>query len=174
MKLTNDPTDFRIIIIKPYLEKSNTPIQDSIHNLIQDPIQGSIQDFIQGPIQDSIQDPIQDPIQPIQDSVQLENITLRRNPSRSRQRPTRFQNNMIDITIYMSKFMSSSFKFISSFANFQAFRLKELNELLEKEIFEIIYIDDLFTEARVFENRFVNQIKNEGTEKAFEKSRFVI
>ena len=52
--------------------------------------------------------------------------------------------------------------------------MKEFNELLEKEVFEIIYIDDLFIEARVFESRFVNQIKNEGTEKAFEKSRFVI
>ena len=66
------------------------------------------------------------------------------------------------------------FKFLSSSANFQISRLKEFNELLEKGIFEIIHIDDLFIEARVFENRFMNQIKNEGIEKAFEKSRFVI
>ena len=39
---------------------------------------------------------------------------------------------------------------------------------------EIIYIDNLFIEARVFKNRFINQIKNEETEKAFEKSRFII
>ena len=45
--------------------------------------------------------------------------------------------------------------------------------MLEKKIFEIIYIDDLFIKVRVFENRFVNQIKNEKTEKTFEKSRFV-
>ena len=63
---------------------------------------------------------------------------------------------------------------MSSFINFQTFRLKELNELLEKRIFEIIYIDNLFAETRVFENRFMNQVKNEGTEKAFEKSRFII
>ena len=74
---------------------------------------------------------------------------------------------MIDIIVYM-------FRFMSSFANFQTFRLKEFNELLEKKIFEIIYIDDLFIEVRIFENRFMNQIKNEGTEKAFEKSRFII
>ena len=74
---------------------------------------------------------------------------------------------MTDITIYM-------FRFMSSFVNFQASRLKELNGLFEKRIFKIIYIDDLLIEARVFESRFVNQIKNEETEKAFEKSRLII
>ena len=74
----------------------------------------------------------------------------------------------------MSKFTPSPFKSISPFINFQTFRLKKLNELFEKEIFEIINIKDLFTEARVFESRFVNQIKNEKTKKAFEKLRLVI
>ena len=74
----------------------------------------------------------------------------------------------------MSKFTPSLFKSMSSSANFQTFRLKKLNELFEKEIFEIINIKDLFIETRVFESRFVNQMKNEETEKAFEKSRLVI
>ena len=74
---------------------------------------------------------------------------------------------MTDIIIYISRF-------ISSFVNFQASRLKKLNGLLEKRVFEIIHIDDLSIKARVFESRFVNQMKNEGIEKAFEKSRFVI
>ena len=52
--------------------------------------------------------------------------------------------------------------------------MKELNGLLEKKIFEIIYIDNLSSEARVFENRFINQMKNEKTEKTFEKSRLMI
>ena len=153
IELLNDFINFRIIIIKLYLKKSDTFIQDFIQDSIQDLIQNSIQDFIQDFIQDLVQE---------------EDITLRYNSSRSRQRLTHFQNiNIINITIYI-------FKFISPFANFQTSRLKKLNELLEKRIFKIIYIDDLFIEARVFENRFVNQIKNEGTEKAFEKSRFVI
>ena len=63
---------------------------------------------------------------------------------------------------------------MSSFANFQTSRLKKLNELFKKEVFEIINIKDLFIKTRVFENRFMNQIKNEKTEKAFEKSRFII
>ena len=81
---------------------------------------------------------------------------------------------MTDIIIYISKFISPPFKSISSFINFQTFRLKKLNELFEKRIFEIIYIDNLLIEARVFESRFVNQMKNEEIEKAFEKSRLII
>ena len=74
---------------------------------------------------------------------------------------------MTDITIYMSKSIPPP-------TNFQASRLKELNGLLEKGIFEIIHIDDLSIKARVFENHFMNQVKNEGIEKAFEKSRLII
>ena len=62
---------------------------------------------------------------------------------------------------------------MSSLANFQTFRLKKLNKLFAKGIFEIINIKDLFIKTRVFENRFINQIKNEGIEKAFEKSRLI-
>ena len=163
VELLNDFIEFRIIIVKPYLEKSDSSIQDSI----QDSIQGSIQDPIQDSIQGSIQDFIEDSIQS-EDFVQLSKDSIsRRNPPRPRQRLIRFQNNMIDIIVYMSRFMSPS-------ANFQTFRLKKFNGLLEKGVFEIIYIDDLSTKARVFENRFMNQMKNEETEKAFEKSRFII
>ena len=42
MKLINGFIDFRIIIVKPYLEESDTFIQDSIHDFIQDFIQGFI------------------------------------------------------------------------------------------------------------------------------------
>ena len=150
--MLNDFIEFRIIIIKSYLKKSDTFIQD----FIQDSVQDFIQDFIQDPIQDSIQNFIQS----------SEDITLRRNSPRFRQRLIHFQN-MTDITIYMFKFMPSSI-------NFQISRLKEFNELLEKGVFEIIHIDDLFTKARVFESRFVNQMKNEGIEKTFEKSRLII
>ena len=163
IELPNNFIEFRIIIVKSYLKESNSFIQDSIQDLIQD----FIQDFIQNSIQDSIQDFIQDSIQSKNLIQSLKDNTSRRNSSRLRQRLIRFQNNITDITIYISRFISPS-------ANFQTFRLKKLNELLEKRVFKIIYIDDLFIKTRVFENRFMNQMKNEETEKAFEKSRFII
>ena len=81
---------------------------------------------------------------------------------------------MADITIYMSKFTPPPFKFMPPPANFHTFRLKKLNELFEKGVFEVINIKDLSIGARVFGSRFMNQVKNEETEKAFEKSRFVV
>ena len=74
---------------------------------------------------------------------------------------------MVDIIIYI-------FKFISSLVKFQTSRLKKHNKLFEKKIFEIINTKDLFIRALVFENRFINQVKNEEIEKTFEKSRFII
>ena len=41
-------------------------------------------------------------------------------------------------------------------------------------MFKIIHIDDFSIETRVFKSRFMNQMKNEETEKAFEKSRFIM
>ena len=35
-------------------------------------------------------------------------------------------------------------------------------------------MEDVLTEARIFDNRFVDQIKNEDIEKAFEKSWLII
>ena len=54
IELFNDFINFRIIIVKPYLEKSDTLIQDFIQDFIQDSIQDFIQDFIQDSIQNSI------------------------------------------------------------------------------------------------------------------------
>ena len=103
VELLNDSIEFRTTIVKPYLKKSDSSIQDPIQNPIQDPIQDSIQGSIQDFIQDSIQS--ENLVQSSKDS------TSRRNPPRPRQRPTHFQNNITDITIYM-------FKFISPFTNF--------------------------------------------------------
>ena len=76
---------------------------------------------------------------------------------------------MTNIIIYIFKSSLSH-----SHSNFQASRLRKLNNLLEKEIFEIMNKQDIPAEARVFNSRFVNQIKNKGTEKVFEKSRLII
>ena len=48
------------------------------------------------------------------------------------------------------------FKSTLSHLNFQVSRLKELNELFEKEIFEIINKKDVLVETRIFNSRFVN------------------
>ena len=48
------------------------------------------------------------------------------------------------------------FKSTSSHLNFQVSRLKELNELLEKEVFEIINKKDVPVGTRIFNSRFID------------------
>jgi hypothetical protein len=53
-------------------------------------------------------------------------------------------------------------------------RQKELNGLLEKGVFEIVDLNDVPEGTRIFNSRFVDEIKDQGTDKAFEKSRLVV
>jgi len=53
-------------------------------------------------------------------------------------------------------------------------RLKEMNGLFENTVFKFINIDQVPEGARIFNSRFVDEVKNQGTEDAFEKSRLVI
>lgn len=90
------------------------------------------------------------------------NISHRHNPPKNRHIPAHFLNS-INITVYLSKV-------ISPLSNFQTSRLKKLNELFKKKIFEIMNTENVFTKTRIFNNCFVNQIKNKDIEKTFEKS----
>ena len=51
-------------------------------------------------------------------------------------------------------------------------RQLEVLGLLEKGVFEVVY--DVLKGVRIFNSRFVDEVKNKGTEKAFMKSRLVI
>ena len=49
-------------------------------------------------------------------------------------------------------------------------RQKELNRLLERGVFKVVDLVDVPPGTRIFNSRFVDEIKNPGTDKAFEKS----
>ena len=51
---------------------------------------------------------------------------------------------------------------------------KEINGLLKKGVFEFINTVDVPKGVRIFNSRFINKIKNAGTDKAFKKSRLVV
>ena len=53
-------------------------------------------------------------------------------------------------------------------------RRKEINGLLEIGTFGVVTISDVSSRMRIFNSRFVNEIKNERTTTAFEKSRLVV
>ena len=53
-------------------------------------------------------------------------------------------------------------------------RRKEVNRLINKGVFYIVNISEVLKGLRIFNLYFVNEIKNIGTKKAFEKSRLII
>lgn len=62
----------------------------------------------------------------------------------------------------------------SESGQFVASRQKEILGLIEKGVFQITDLSQIPINARIFNSRFVDEVKNQGTEKAFEKSRLVV
>jgi hypothetical protein len=57
---------------------------------------------------------------------------------------------------------------------FAAFKQKEINDFIEKNVFRSVSKNDVSSDVRIFNFRFVNEIKHFDIDKAFEKSRFVM
>ncbi len=61
-----------------------------------------------------------------------------------------------------------------AFSQFAASRQKEINDLIEKSVFQSVNKNDVSCDVRLFNSGFVNEIKHFEIDKAFEKSRLVI
>ena len=85
--------------------------------------------------------------------------------TRNRRLSIRYQN-FVNIIVLLQNEIVLSF-FVES-------RRKEVNELLKKNCFEIVFIESIFEEIRIFNSRFVNEIKHEKSIAIFEKSRLII
>jgi hypothetical protein len=53
-------------------------------------------------------------------------------------------------------------------------RRKELDDLFERGVFEVVDISTILQNCRTFKARFVDEVKFSGTNKAYEKSRLVV
>jgi hypothetical protein len=53
-------------------------------------------------------------------------------------------------------------------------RRKEINDLLKKRVFDLIIINVVFTNVRIFNFRFINEIKHTDIANVYEKSRLMI
>ena len=53
-------------------------------------------------------------------------------------------------------------------------RRKEINDLLNKGVFDVMTLTDVFSKIKLFNFRFVDEIKNSNISTAFEKSRLMI
>jgi hypothetical protein len=76
------------------------------------------------------------------------------------------RNGPPDIQIYTTA-SSTSPKFVES-------RQKELQRLLEKGVFQIVNLEDVPRDSRIFKTRFVDKIKFASTTRAYDKSCLVV
>jgi hypothetical protein len=61
-----------------------------------------------------------------------------------------------------------------AFSQFAESRQKEINDLIEKDVFQSVSKNDVSSDVRIFNFRFVDEIKHLDIDKAFEKFRFVM
>lgn len=57
---------------------------------------------------------------------------------------------------------------------YAASRQKKVTGLIEKGVFQVVDLKEIPPDIRIFKLRFVDEIKNQGTNKAFKKSRLVV
>ena len=91
-------------------------------------------------------------------------------PQRTKRLPARFRQNPADVTIFIQDDTADH----SPLPPFTTSRRKELNGLLKSGVFEVVDITDIPQGIRIFNSRFVDEIKNPGTASAFKKSRLVV
>jgi hypothetical protein len=95
---------------------------------------------------------------------------------RARRSPLRYQN-FADIIVFLQDddLLSNQFE-NSSFPTsiFAESRRKEIIDLLEKRVFELIIIDAVLRNVRIFNSRFVDEIKHSDIADVYEKSRLMI
>jgi hypothetical protein len=179
VQLPSGPTDFRSTVVKPYYRPQDNETDNEVENVEQNEQPEGNET---GPT-----------VQPTEQ--------FRRNPGREKQLPARFHQNLADITVLLeddheepretrnktiekppstmkkpenvTKKTGKTVKF-SATPSYKDLRQKEINGLLEKKAFEFVNASVVPKDVRIFGSRFVDEIKNPGTEKAYEKSRLVI
>ncbi len=150
--LSFESTDFRSTVMKSFLIKSINDVE-SINENVQ---------FIED-------------VQSLNHQNNSSTEFLTRS-TRARRLSLKYQN-FADIIIFLQDDDSLSNQFESfSFSTliFTKSRRKEINDLLKKRVFELIIIEVVLRDVRIFNFRFVNEIKHLDTTKTYEKSRLVV
>ncbi len=95
---------------------------------------------------------------------------------RARRLSLRYQN-FADIIVFLQDDDSHSNQFENVsllISTFVKSRRKEINNLLEKRVFELIIIDAVFRNVRIFNFRFVDEIKHSDIADVYEKFKLMI
>ena len=156
VNLPGGPTNFRSTVVKPYLTDPYSQEKELPENTetVLTPEPASTETVLT-------------PRLPFE-REQIPEIEQPQDQPRRRGRPRKYSLhvNMADITIFLQD--------DNDYSQFKASRQKEITGLLEKGVFELIDPQEVPAGVRIFNSRFVDEIKNRGTDKAFEKSRLVV
>ncbi len=90
---------------------------------------------------------------------------------RARRLLLRYQN-FTDISIFLQDEVDSFA--LTLILTFVDSRRKEINDLLKRQVFEIITISEVLKNVRIFNFRFVDEIKHSDISQAYEKFRLMI
>jgi hypothetical protein len=156
IELSSESIDFRSTVIKSYLVESSVDVE-SINDDESENVQ-SIDENVQS-TESSSDDENQDFASEIPTRL-----------TRTRRLSLRYQN-FADIIVFFQDDEEISSILTFTFADS---RRKEINDLLKRQIFELIIISEVPKNVRIFNSRFVDEIKHFDTSQAYEKSRLVI
>ncbi len=98
--------------------------------------------------------------------------------TRARRLSLKYQN-FVDIILFLQNDDSHLNQFEDAFIStlifiFMKSRRKEVNDLLEKRVFELTIIDAVLRDVRIFHFKFVDEIKHSYTLNAYEKFKLMI
>jgi hypothetical protein len=154
VELGSGATSFRSTVVKPYFQLEPEIREPSGTNTAKESLQP--ESGTKEPSEINLETSDSDTIE-----VETPMPQPQPGPKRQRGRPRKYPvlTGLADIEIYLQ---------------YDASRQKELNGLLEKGVFEICNLSDIPQGVRLFNSRFVDEVKFLGTSKAFEKSRLVV
>jgi hypothetical protein len=162
--LPSGPTNFRSTVVKPY-HRDDAPEEDTSEE------DNDAEVLLPDPAPDST--PASTTTLPPSRRIPTVVIPTPR-PQRERRPPRHYGDTLVqddDVVLYLIE--DKVYIGLKS-TPFTESRQKEIRGLLEREVFEVVLPNQVPAGVRIFNARFVDEVKNAGTDKAFEKSRLVV
>ena len=167
LELSSGPTKFRTTSVKPYYQ---TDLNDD-QNYSENAAPNLTNTAPAGDLADDKNSGSENTVHNGPENIDEDTPAARVKHGRGRtvKYPARINQTVPDVCFVLDGISTSQ-----SSPQFQAFRLKEITGLLKKKIFEVIHHKNIFSNARIFNFRFVDEIKHSDIDKTFKKSRLII
>ena len=170
-------TDFRSTVVKPFFTNESENVTNVRNEENTDRVNEEISE--NGDTGEISQPQGEDEEAPSPNSFRTPETPIKRGRDRPRKLPLRYKNSEADISIFLQSDFQNDQLLMQHMQDpapgpFVESRKKEINGLFEKGCFEIVSASDVPHGTRIFNSRFVDEIKNIGTVDAYEKSRLVV